>query len=211
MGWGCPGRVGAEVLGGVGQCCGHLLWGQLGGPDTAHLQLACGRWGWRVGVQLNVVQGHQDGLRLLSFWRWRVWLGTAGEGAASRGSWGQRGAGPQEGSPSLRSGSPAGIPVRDSTGTSRGSPPSTNIMCSRAAPFRRICWETFWDGAQRPCSVTCARLQEGHPATGLSRDGAPPGSEPHAWARAGAPHPHAWKVGARLGSWARGGAPSRRG
>lgn len=48
------------------------------------------------------------------------------------------------GSPSLCSGSKAVITARDSTGTSKGSPPSTNIMCSRAAPFRRIWWETFW-------------------------------------------------------------------
>lgn len=49
-----------------------------------------------------------------------------------------------EGSPSVRSGSKAGITVRDSTGTSRGSPPSTNIVCLRAEPFRRIWWEIFW-------------------------------------------------------------------
>lgn len=30
--------------------CGHLLWGQLGGPDAAHLQLSGGRWGWLVCV-----------------------------------------------------------------------------------------------------------------------------------------------------------------
>lgn len=42
---GRPGRGAAEGLGGPGQCCGHLLWGQLGGPDAAHLQLSGGRWG----------------------------------------------------------------------------------------------------------------------------------------------------------------------
>lgn len=62
-------------------------------------------------------------------------------------------------SPSLRSESLEGITVRDSTGTSRGSPPSTNIMCSRAAPFRRICWESFCDKEQSslarpPCTGT---------------------------------------------------------
>lgn len=62
---------------------------------------------------------------------------------------------PPQGSPSLRSGSQVGIAVRDSTGTSRGSPPSTNIMCSRAAPFRRIWWESFWgQGAQQHRPVT---------------------------------------------------------
>lgn len=74
---------------------------------------------------------------------------------------------PPPGSPSLRSGSLEGIPVRDSTGTSRGSPPSTNIMCSRAAPFRRICWETFCDKEQSslvrpPCAGTPAAAGLGY-------------------------------------------------
>lgn len=68
----------AEVPGRLGQCCSHLLWGQLGGPDAAHVQLSGGRWGWHVHVQLEVFQGHQDGLQFLRFWRGRAWLGWLG-------------------------------------------------------------------------------------------------------------------------------------
>lgn len=188
--------VDAEVPGRPGKCCGHLLWGRLGGPDAAHLQFSGGRWGRRVCVQLDISQGYQDGLQLLSFWRGRAWLGAQGRGGTTKGVWElgparmvggagrgwartagfggwagnagptRRPPGPRvrseqdwssycrpgpvgapstsEGSPSVRSGSKAGITVRDSTGTSRGSPPSTNIMCLRAEPFRRIWWEIFW-------------------------------------------------------------------
>lgn len=72
-------------LPGLGQCCGHLLWGQLGGPDTAHLQLPSGRWGRCVSVQLKVVQGHEDGLQLLGFWGGKSWVGVGGVGVWGRG------------------------------------------------------------------------------------------------------------------------------
>lgn len=64
---------------------------------------------------------------------------------------------PGRGSPSLCLGSNTGITIRDSTGTSRGSPPSTNIMCSRAAPFSRIWWEIFWgQEVEWPCPQSSA-------------------------------------------------------